>query len=146
MNSFKKGRPPLGGLIIFNVGFSNLDWGDFSSLNSLGTFFDDKFNILTLIKPTVAIHLDRAEVHKYILAILSTYKTITLAGIEPLDGSDNTFCHFLLHLTIVFDLPNCSVFGRNERNLIASRLKCQGDKINNHLTILFPPITDLNLD
>jgi MFS family permease len=62
-------------------------------LQSFWAFLDGKLNFLFRLEFSISIALNGAEVYKHIFTILAANKTIALSGIEPFNGSNNTFAH-----------------------------------------------------
>ena len=57
------------------------------------TLLDGKLYGLTLLEAGVSIELQRREVHKNIISIITPDKTITFSGVVPFYYSSNTILH-----------------------------------------------------
>lgn len=69
----------------------SVERGYICSLQSLGTFFNAEFYSLTFHQVAKAITVDGSVVDEYIWAVLLGDETISLAAVEPIDCSNNTF-------------------------------------------------------
>jgi hypothetical protein len=75
--------------------FAELEDYDVGGLKTLGAFFDGEFHPLTFFQGVITFALDGGMMNEYVGAIFLSQEAITLAIIEPLDGTYYTICHFL---------------------------------------------------
>ena len=68
-----------------------LDGSDVGGLQAFGTLLDRKLNFLILLQAFVSFHFDGGKMDEYILATFAADKAKALGGIEPFDGTDETF-------------------------------------------------------
>jgi hypothetical protein len=68
-------------------------YNDIGGLQALGTLLDRELDLLAFFQIAIAIALDSGIVNEDVRTILASDETITLAAVEPLNGSDGAFRH-----------------------------------------------------
>jgi hypothetical protein len=82
--------------VLAHCDFLFLQAHDVHGLWTLGALFDGEFDALALLEALVAITPDASVMDKDVVPTFSSYETIALGVIEPLDGPSFSIAHCLV--------------------------------------------------
>jgi hypothetical protein len=76
---------------VYKIDENQLEHYDVYGLCSLRAIFNRELHFLILLQAAIAIHLNRREVDEHVLSTIMSNKSVALRGVEPFNGSMNTF-------------------------------------------------------